>query len=367
MILRGATFFAGVVIMALGPALAWAEILIAVAGPMTGQYTGFGEQYARGAEMAVDDINAAGGVLGETVRLIIGDDSCDPGQAVAVANSLANDGVVFVAGHYCSHSSIPASKVYENEGILMISPSSTNPKLTDEGGPNVFRVAGRDDLQGMIAGDYLTDHWGDKKIAILHDQTTYGLGLADETRKRLNERGVAEAMFQAYEPGQRDYSALIFKMQSAGIDVFYVGGYSTEAALMLRQARLGGYEVQLISGDTLANDDFWMITGPAGEGARMTFFPDPRNNPGAAEVVERFRARSFEPVGNTLYAYGAVQTWAQAVAKAGTLDLDAVINTLRSHRFDTVLGRIGFDEKGDVTTPGVVWYVWRNGAYVLAE
>ena len=174
-------------------------------------------------------------------------------------------------------------------------------------------------------------------------------------------------MFEAYEPGQRDYSALIFKMQSAGIDVFYVGGYSTEAALMLRQARLGGYEVQLISGDALANDEFWMITGPAGEGARMTFFPDPRNNPEAAEVVERFRARSFEPVGNTLYAYGAVQTWAQAVAKAGTLDLDAVIDALRSHRFDTVLGQIGFDEKGDVTTPGFVWYVWKNGAYVLAE
>ncbi|MCZ6862600.1 MAG: branched-chain amino acid ABC transporter substrate-binding protein, partial [Alphaproteobacteria bacterium] len=158
MILRGATFFTGVVIMALGPALAWAEILIATAGPMTGQYAWFGEQYARGAEMAVDDINAAGGVLGETVRIIVGDDSCDPEQAVAVANSLANDGVVFVAGHYCSHSSIPASKVYENAGILMISPASTNPRLTDEGGPNVFRVCGRDDLQGRIAGDYLADH-----------------------------------------------------------------------------------------------------------------------------------------------------------------------------------------------------------------
>jgi branched-chain amino acid transport system substrate-binding protein len=367
MILRGAIFLAGVAITAFGPALAWAEILIATAGPMTGQYAWFGEQYARGAEMAVDDINAAGGVLGETVRIIIGDDACDPDQAVAVANSLANDGVVFVAGHYCSHSSIPASKVYENAGILMISPASTNPKLTDEGGPNVFRVCGRDDLQGTVAGDYLTDHWGDKKIAILHDQTTYGLGLADETRKRLNERGVAEAMFEAYEPGLRDYSALISKMQAAGIDVFYVGGYSTEAALMLRQARLGGYEVQLISGDALATDEFWMITGPSGEGARMTFFPDPRNNPEAAEVAERFRARYFEPVGYTLYAYGAVQVWAQAIEKAGTLELDAVIEALQSHQFDTILGEIGFDEKGDITASGFVWYVWKNGEYVLAE
>ena len=360
-------FIAAIGMAAASVTCAQAEILIATAGPMTGQYAWFGEQYARGAEMAVDDINAAGGVLGETVRIIIGDDACDPEQAVAVADSLANDGVVFVAGHYCSHSSIPASKVYEQAGILMISPSSTNPKLTDEGGPNVFRVCGRDDLQGTVAGDYLTDHWGDKKIAILHDQTTYGLGLAEETRKRLNERGVAEAMFEAYEPGQRDYSALISKMQSAGIDVFYVGGYSTEAALILRQARLGGYDAQLISGDALATDEFWMITGPAGEGARMTFFPDPRSNPGAAEVVERFRASYFEPVGYTLFAYGAVQVWAQAIEKAGTLELDAVIEALQSHQFDTVLGQISFDEKGDITTPGFVWYVWKNGAYVLVE
>ena len=249
----------------------------------------------------------------------------------------------------------------------MISPSSTNPKLTEEGGPNVFRVCGRDDLQGTVAGDYLADHWGDKKIAILHDQTTYGLGLADETRKRLHERGVAEAMFEAYEPGLRDYSTLISKMQVAGIEVLYVGGYSTEAALMLRQARLGGYEVQLISGDALATDEFWMITGPAGEGARMTFFPDARHNPEAAEVVARFRAQHFEPVGYTLYAYGAVQVWAQAIEKTGTLELDAVIETLRSHQFDTVLGEIAFDEKGDITTGGFAWYVWKNGEYVQAD
>ena len=364
MILRKAVLLT---VFVFSPALAWAEILIAVAGPMTGQYAWFGEQFARGAEMAVDDINEAGGVLGEKVRIITGDDSCDPEQAVAVANSLANDGVLFVAGHYCSGSSIPASKVYENAGILMISPGSTNPKLTDEGGANVFRVCGRDDLQGTIAGDYLVDHWGDGKIAILHDQTTYGLGLADQTRKRLHERGVTEAMFEPYEPGLRDYSALISKMQSADIEVFYVGGYSTEAALMLRQARIGGYEIQLISGDALATDEFWMITGPAGEGARMTFFPDPRNNPEAAEVTERFRARHFEPVGNTLYTYGAVQVWAQAVEKAGMLELDAVIETILSHQFDTVLGKIGFDDKGDITTAGFAWYVWKNGEYVQVD
>jgi branched-chain amino acid transport system substrate-binding protein len=135
---------------------------------------------------------------------------------------------------------------------------------------------------------------------------------------------------------------------------------------MLRQARLGGYDVQLVSGDALATDEFWMITGPAGEGARMTFFPDPRGNPEAAAVVARFRKQNYEPVGYTIYAYGAVQVWALAVEQAGTLELDAVIAALRSRRFTTVLGEIGFDEKGDVTTPGFIWYVWKNGEYVLA-
>ena len=140
-----------------------AEIAIAVAGPMTGQYASFGEQMQRGAEMAVADINAAGGVLGQKLELSIGDDACDPKQAVAVANKFASDGVIFVAGHFCSGSSIPASSVYEEEGILQISPASTNPKLTDEGGDNVFRTCGRDDQQGLVAGNFLADTYGDKK------------------------------------------------------------------------------------------------------------------------------------------------------------------------------------------------------------
>jgi branched-chain amino acid transport system substrate-binding protein len=286
---------------------------------------------------------------------------------VALANKLVNDGVVFVAGHNCSHSSIPASKVYEKAGVLMISPASTNPVLTDEGGANVFRVCGRDDQQGVVAGNYLADVWGAKKIAILHDNSTYGKGLADQTRKQLNKHGVKEAMDEVYVPGQRDYSPLVSRMQAAGIEVVYLGGYSTEAGLMLRQARDQGYEIQLVSGDSLTTDEFWMITGPAGEGTLITFGPDPRDNPEASEVVNRFRARNFEPVGYTLYSYATVQVWAKAVEKAGSLALDAVIESLRRHEFPTVLGKIGFDAKGDVTGSSYVWYVWRNGEYVRAQ
>ena len=243
-----------------------AEIAIAMAGPMTGAYAWMGEQNKRGVEAAVDEINARGGLLGQTVRVIVGDDACDSAQAVAVANKLVHDGVVFVAGHYCSHTSIAASRVYEQRGILMILLASTNPKLTDEGGDNVFRVAGRDDLQGEIAGNYLADEWAGKAIAILHDGTIYGTGLADEARKQLRARGITEAMYEAFTPGESDYALLVSAMQSAGIDVFYIGGYSAEAALILRQARTRGYDAQLVSGDGIVTEDFWLIAGPAGEG-----------------------------------------------------------------------------------------------------
>ena len=303
--------------------------------------------------MAVADLNAAGGVLGQQLELIIGDDACDPKQAVAVANKMVSDGVAFMAGHFCSGSSIPASKVYEEEGILQISPASTNPKLTDEGGDNVFRVCGRDDQQGIVAGNLLADMFGAKKIAILHDKTAYGKGLADETRKRLHNRGVTEAMYEAYTAGEKDYTAIVSKMKATGIDAFYVGGYHPEAGLMIRQAHEQGYRPQLVSGDALVTDEFWKITGDAGEGTLMTFSPDPRKNPGAAEVVRKFQAQNYEPEGYTLYTYGAIQVWAQAAAKAATLDTGALVETLRSDEFATVLGSIGFNETGDVTAPGV--------------
>jgi branched-chain amino acid transport system substrate-binding protein len=354
---------AAAAVLAAGVTSAQAQIKIATVGPMTGQYASFGEQMKRGAEMAVKDINDAGGVLGQQVELLVEDDACDPKQAVAAANKLVSEGVVFVAGHFCSGSSIPASAVYTEEDILQISPASTNPKLTDEGGDNVFRVCGRDDQQGVVAGDFLYDHYKDKKVAFLHDKTAYGKGLADETMKEFKKRGGEPAMYEAYTAGEKDYSAIVSKMKAAGIDVFYVGGYHTEAGLMIRQAHEQGYTPQLVSGDALVTDEFWKITGDAGEGTLMTFSPDPRKNKEAAPVVEKFRAQGYEPEGYTLYTYGAIQAWAQAAEKAGTTDTEDMIKTLRSEKFDTVLGNIGFDEKGDVTAPGYVWYVWKNGSY----
>lgn len=341
----------------------YADIRIATVGPMTGQYATFGEQMKRGAEMAVADLNAQGGVLGEQLILEVGDDACDPKQAVAVANQMVNKGVVLVAGHFCSGSSIPASDVYSEEGLLQISPASTNPKLTERGLDNVFRTCGRDDQQGLVAGNYITDNLGDRNVAILHDKTAYGKGLADETRKQLNERGLKEAMYEAYTAGEKDYSALVSKMKAADIGLIYIGGYHTEAGLIVRQAREQGMDAILMSGDALVTDEYWSITGDSGEGTLMTFSPDPAKNPQAKPVVDKFLAQGFKPEGYTLYTYGTIQAFAQAAEKAGSTDLDKIIEVLKGEQFETVLGSIGFDDKGDVTAPGYVVYEWKDGEY----
>jgi len=342
---------------------AWADIQIATAGPMTGQYASFGQQMKAGAEQAVADINAAGGINGEKLVLTVGDDACDPKQAVAVANQMVSKGVVFMAGHFCSGSSIPASKVYEEEGIVQISPASTNPKLTDEGGPNVYRVCGRDDQQGQVAGKLLATEFAGKNIAILHDKTAYGKGLADQTKAAMEKMGGSATMYEAYTAGEKDYTALVSKMKQANIDVVYVGGYHTEAGLIIRQMRDQGMSTQLVSGDALVTDEYWSITGDAGEGTLMTFSPDPRKNPNASGLVEKFRAKGVEPEGYVLYTYAAVQAWAQAAKTAGTADPGKVIGSLNSGKFDTVLGNLSFDGKGDVKLPGYVWYEWKNGKY----
>ncbi len=341
-----------------------AEITIATVGPMTGQYAAFGAQMKAGAEQAVADINAAGGVLGQQLVLEVGDDACDPKQAVAVANQLAGKGVSLIAGHFCSGSSIPASAVYNDSNIIQISPASTNPKFTDERpGPGTMRVCGRDDQQGMVAGAFLAKNFGDKNIAIIDDKSAYGKGLADETRKYMNEAGKTEVLNESYNAGEKDYSALVSKLKAANVDVLYVGGYHTEAGLIKRQMVDQGMATILVSGDALVTDEYWQITGDAGAGTLMTFSPDPRKNPIAKPVVDALEAAGKTAEGYSLYTYGAIQAWAAAATAAGTTDFDPVVAELAAGNFKTVLGDVKFDDKGDVTLPGYVFYEWKNGTY----
>jgi branched-chain amino acid transport system substrate-binding protein len=267
-----------------------------------------------------------------------------------------------MAGHFCSGSSIPASQVYNEEGILQISPASTNPQLTEQGFDNVFRVSGRDDEQGVIAADHVVDDQLGKRIAVVSDGSGYGDTLADAFLAELNQRGAQELLDRKIASGQTRFAGLVEQMKKLRIDLVYFGGFHTEAALLARQANERGLEIQLVSGDALATNDFWTIAGAAAaEGTLITFSPDPRKNSAAASVVEEFNDQGYDPEGYTLYTYAAIQVWAEAVEAAGTTDLASIIEQLRAGRFATVLGTVRFDHKGDVRGPSYILYRWSNG------
>ncbi len=341
---------------------AWADLLVGVGGPITGPNAAFGAQLQKGAEMAVKDINAAGGVNGEQISLSVGDDVSDPKQGISVANKFVADGVKFVVGHFNSGVSIPASEVYAENGILEITPAATNPVYTERGLWNTFRVCGRDDQQGEVAGAYIAANFKDAKVAVIHDKTPYGQGLAAETKKALNAAGVTEALYEGVNVGDKDFSALIAKMKDAGVTLIYWGGLHTEAGLIIRQSADQGLKAPLFSGDGIVSNELASIAGDAVAGTLNTFGPDPRNNPAAKEVVEKFRAAGFEPEAYTLYAYAATQILAQAATAAGSNDPQEVAKAIKEKGpFKTVLGELSFNDKGDRTDADYVVYEWRKG------
>lgn len=346
-----------------------ADIQIGTVGPVTGQYAEFGEQMARGAAMAVKDINEAGGIGGERLVLAVVDDACDPRQAVIAAEAMVSAGAVFVAGHFCSKASIPASAVYAENEILQMSPASTEPALTEnaaaQGWTTIMRICGRDDEQGKAAGAMLADRYAERRIAIIHDDTAYGIDLATAAKQALNQRGIFESVFADYATGAADFLTLVDKLIAAEIGVVFIGGHPIDIARIIRTARDGGFRPKLVGGDALIADEFWRIADGAGEGAIFTFEPAPRQSPAANELVERFRAEGYEPAGFTLYTYAAVEAWAKAANATGSINATAVAERLKSgETISTVIGEVAFDAKGDVIGPHYVWYAWHHGAVV---
>lgn len=355
-------------LIALSTAALAQNIPVAVAGPMTGSESAFGRQMKNGADLAVADINAAGGLLGKNLALQVGDDACDPKQARSVAEKIASAGVPFVAGHFCSSSSIPASEAYADGNVLQITPASTNPLFTERKLTNVLRVCGRDDQQGVVAAQYILKAFAGKNIAILNDKTTYGKGLADETKKALNAGGMQEKLFESYNKGDKDFNSIVSRLKLANIDLVYVGGYHQEAGLIVRQMRDQGMKTLLMAGDAMNDKEFASITGPAAEGTLFTFGPDPRNKPTAKAIVEKFKAKGIDPEGYTLYTYAAFQIWSQAAVKAGSTDAKKVIDTIKTGEWDTVLGKMSFDAKGDIKALDYVVYRWdAKGNYAEIE
>ena len=361
--------------LALGLGLAFADhasaqVKLGVAGPITGGSAAFGAQLKNGVEQAVEDINASGGILGQKIQLFVGDDRADPKEGVSVANKFVGDGVKFVVGHFNSGVTMPASEVYQENGILEITPAATNPKVTERNMWNIFRTCGRDDQQGAVAADYIFKNFKGKKIAVVHDKTTYGQGLAEETRKNLNSKGLKEVMFEGVNKDDKDFSALVSKVKASNADLIYWGGLHDTGGLILRQLRAQGVKATFMGGDGITDDEFAVIAGPGSEGTLMTFPPDPRTNPANKQIVDVFRKKGFEPQAYTLYSYAAVQVIKQAAEEAKSLDPKKVAEVMHSGKvFKTVLGDLSFDKKGDVTGYTVggktkdryVLYIWKKG------
>ncbi len=338
-------------------------VKIGIAAPLTGSYAAFGAQIRNGASQAIEDLNKAGGINGRIFEAVIGDDAADPKQGVSVANKFAGAGVKMVVGTFNSGVSIPASDVYLDAGIIQVTPASTNVKFTERGMWNTFRTCGRDDQQGAVAGTYLAEHFKDKKVAFVHDKSPYGKGLAEETLRTLTAKGGKPVLIEGINPGEKDYSALVSKLKSAGVDVLYYGGYHTEAGLILRQMRDQGLKAIVAGGDGITDKEFVQIAGPAAEGTLMTFPPDPRKNPQAQAVVAAFNARNIDPEAFTLYAYAAVQVLARAMAETGSSDGKVLADWLHQGRtVETVVGPVGYDKKGDITRLDYVMYAWTRGA-----
>lgn len=361
---------ASIAALTMSAAAAYAqEIQIAVAGPMTGQLATIGDQFKQGAEAAAKAINDKGGVAGKQLKIVIEDDMCDPKQAVSIANRIVANGIKFVDGHACSGSSIPASAVYAEAGVLMMSPASSNPEMTDAAAKNgwstIMRLYTRDDAQGAFIGPWIAKKYAGKNVVVLHDKSAYGQGVADAVKATMNGNGLNEVLYEGINAGEKDYSALVTKLKDLKADVVYFGGYHPEAGLILRQSAEQSLKFQLIMPDSIASPEFWQIAGPAGEGTMFVFPSDPQAKPEAKEAVDAIKAGGFVPEGFTLFSYATIQAIAQGIERAGTdEDAAAVAAALKDGKpVSTVVGDVVFDEKGDLKNASYDINQWHDGKY----
>jgi branched-chain amino acid transport system substrate-binding protein len=341
------------------PSFSEPQVNIGVAVGLTGVAAALGEEVVAGVREAATEINARGGLLGQPINLHVADDGLDPRQGVSVAHKMISEGVSFLIGHFTSSVSTATAGIYAEGGVLQISPGATNPIYTDQKLWNTFRVVGRDDQQGESAALYIAKHFAQANIALIHDKTPYGKGLVDETARFLHAKGIQPIVYEAINPGEKDYTALVSKLKAAHITLVYYGGTYFESALILKQMRDYGIKGVFMAGDALAAPDFPMLAGPAGEGALMTFAPDPRKHDSAKHMISLFEEKNLSIGPFTVYGYAAMEVLEQAVKETRSLDSRTLATFLRSgHIFNTALGPLAFDEKGDIKGHSFLLYQW---------
>ncbi|MDE2485205.1 MAG: branched-chain amino acid ABC transporter substrate-binding protein [candidate division NC10 bacterium] len=340
-------------------------IKIGVAGPLTGDQGALGQELKNGALIAVEEWNAKGGLLGQKIEIVWGDDQHDPKQAVAVANKFVNEGVVGVVGHFNSSCSIPASTTYRDGKVVQLTPASTTPQFTERGLWNVFRVCGRDDQQGGVAANFIVRKLKKKRVAVLHDKTTYGQGLADETKRALEQAGIKPVYYGGITQGEKDYRPVLTALRQSDPEVLFYGGIYPEAILLTKQMRELGMKTTFISGDGVWAKEFPSIAGKAAEGAFITFTPDQTKIKEAQGVIKRHKEKFGTGVGAyTVYSYVAATLLLEAIAATHSTDGVKIADQIRKAKWKTALGPIQFDRKGDVlVSPYVVWEV-KDGKFV---
>ncbi len=344
-----------------------ADITFAVVGGMSGPFSKIGKEFTEGARGAAEAINEAGGVLGQPVKFIVRDGKCDAKEAVKIAQEVVEKKIPFVMGHLCSDASIAASEIYEKAGIIQISPSSTNPKYTDRGFKNVFRTTGRDDMQGFVIAEHILRSFKTKKIGVAFEDDAYSRGVAEVTRKFLNQGGIQELFFEQLPKGTTDFKRLFALISKHKVSVLLFPGFPGSIVSYAEQAKKANIKARLVGGDSFSGIKFTKENKRLFDGAQFSFPPDPAHDRRNKKITKRYKKSGYKPEAFTFYTYGAVQLWAQAANKAGTLNAEAVAKTLRSRKFKTVLGEVNFDAKGDISNPGFVMYFFNKGKRYYLE
>ncbi|CAM5787988.1 MAG: branched-chain amino acid ABC transporter substrate-binding protein [Burkholderiales bacterium] len=348
---------------------AQAQIKIAIVGPATGPVTQYGDMVKEGVTTAVEMFNAAGGANGKKFETVVVDDACEPKQGPVAANRVINDKIHYVVGPVCSGASIAAAPIYNNEGVVVVTPSATSPALTDgKKFHYIFRTIGRDDQQGPAAAKFIAEKIKPKKVAVLHDKQSYGQGIAANVRDDLKKAGIDVVLFEGINAGDSDYSAVITKLKSAGVDFVYYGGYHPEMGLLLRQAGEQGLKVKMMGPEGVGNPEVNAIAGPAVEGMLLTLPADFSANPKNAAIVKAFKDKKRDASGAfQLTSYAAAQVIMDSIKAVGD-DPKKVADYMHKTSFDTPIGPVSWDAKGDLKSFEFQVFEWhKDGSKSLVK
>ena len=370
--LLGKLFIASVVGMFMiatmaGIGFAADTIKLGVAGPHSGDLASYGIPTVKAAELVVKEINAKGGVLGKKVELLVEDDVCKPEVATNTATKLLSNKVDVVLGHICSGATRAAMGIYKDSKIIAMSPSATNPALTQSGDyPNFYRTIASDDAQAQLEVDFALKVLKAKKIAVLHDKGDYGKGLAEFAKRFLEKSPQAKVvLYEGITPGAVDYSAVVQKIKRSQAEAVIFGGYHPEASKIVSQMRKKRMKTIFISDDGVKDETFIKVAQKYAEGVYATGPKDVSKNPMAIAATEAHKkAYGQDPGAFFLNAYAATLALLNGIEQAGSTDYDAVENALRTKFVETPLGKIRFDERGDAVGVGFSMYQVQNGVFV---